>query len=352
LASHVIGDADGDDWAMNRVARLHGTRDLRLGVEPVPSAGPNELLLEIGAVGLCGSDRHQYLEGGIGGEAIERPLVLGHEVGGVVAAGDRTGHRVAIDPAIPCGACDTCRAGRLHLCPEMRFAGLGQTDGGLQRYLAWPADRCVRVPDSIADHEVPMLEVLGIALHAMDLGGVAAGMRAGVFGCGPVGLIVIRALRAAGVEVVIATDRLARRLDAAEASGAAATALVGENGGSASLPAVDIAFECAGEPGSTDDALRALVPGGLVLLVGIPEGARASHVAGPARRKELGLKWVRRMADGDLARATEAVGAGRISFAGLVTARYDLDEAGLAFEALAARSELKIVVTPSSGRAG
>jgi L-iditol 2-dehydrogenase len=233
----------------------------------------------------------------------------------------------------------------------MRFAGLDETDGGLQRYLAWPADRCAPVPDSIADHEVPMLEVLGIALHAMDLGGAAAGMRAGVFGCGPVGLIVIRALGAAGVDVVIATDRLPRRVEAAEASGALVTALVGESGGSASLPAVDIAFECAGEPDSTDDALRALVPGGLVLLVGIPEGARASHVAGPARRKELGLRWVRRMADGDLARAIEAVETGRISLAGLVTAHYDLDEAGPAFEALAARSELKIVVRPGSGGA-
>lgn len=336
---------------MNRAARLHGARDLRLGDEPVPTAQPNDLLLEIGAVGLCGSDRHQYLEGGIGGEAIERPLVLGHEVSGVVATGERKGERVAIDPAIPCRACDTCRNGQGHLCPEMRFAGLGRIDGGLQRFLAWPADRCVRVPGAMADHEVPMLEVLGIALHAIDLGGTAAGMRAGVFGCGPVGLIVIRALRAVGVDVAIATDRLPRRVEAAEASGALATALVGEDGGTASLPAVDIAFECAGEPDSTDDALRALLPGGLVLLVGIPEGGRASHVAGPARRKELGLKWVRRMADGDLARAIDAVDTGGVSLAGLVTARYGLDDVGAAFEALAARTELKIVVTPGSGRA-
>jgi L-iditol 2-dehydrogenase len=337
---------------MNRAARLHGARDLRLADEPAPTAAPRELLLEISAVGLCGSDRHQYLEGGIGGDPVERPLVLGHEVGGVVAAGEQAGQRVAIDPAIPCRVCETCRMGLAHLCPKMRFAGLGRTDGGLQRYLAWPADRCARVPDSIADDEVPMLEVLGIALHALDLGGAAAGMRAGVFGSGPVGLIVIRALRGIGVDVVIATDRLPSRLEAAEASGATTTALVGETGGPAGLPPVDVAFECAGEPDATDDALRSLVPGGLVLLVGIPAGPRASHVAGPARRKELGLKWVRRMADGDLARAIQAVETARVSLAGLVTARYDLDDVGEAFEALAARSELKIVVTPRPGRAG
>ena len=337
---------------MNRAARLYGPWDVRLSDEALPPVNAGELLLEVGAVGLCGSDRHQYLEGGIGGEPIERPLVLGHEVGGVVAAGDRSGQRVAIDPAIPCRRCEACRKGLLHLCPEMRFAGLGQTDGGLQRYLAWPADRCAAVPDAIRDDEMPMLEVLGIALHSIDLGGATSGMRAGVFGCGPVGLILIRALRSIGVDVVVATDRLPRRLAAAEASGAAATVLVGEADGPTSVPAVDIAFECAGESGSTDDALRALAPGGLVLLVGIPESARASHVAGPARRKELGLRWVRRMADGDLRRAIDAVETGRVSLAGLVTATFGLDEAGAAFEALASRSELKIVVTPGLAAAG
>src|SRR5262249_4241628 len=161
------------------------------------------------------------------------------------------------------------------------------TDGGLQRYLAWPADRCVPVPDALPDRDVPLLEVLGIALHSLDLADAGPGMQAGVYGCGPVGLLVIRALRAAGVEVVIATDRPPRRIVAAEASGASATALVSDAGPSGPLPTVDVAFECAGEPDSADDAVRGAAPGGLVLLVGIPEGARASHVAGPARRKEL-----------------------------------------------------------------
>jgi L-iditol 2-dehydrogenase len=338
--------------SVNRAVRLHAAGDVRIADEPMPAPGADDLLLEITAVGLCGSDRHQYLEGGIGGEAAGRPLVLGHEVGGTVAAGSRAGERVAIDPALPCRVCATCRNGQLHLCPEMRFAGLGDTDGGLQRYLAWPPDRCLPVPDSLRDEDVPLLEVLGIALHSLDLGDAGPGMRAGVYGCGPVGLLVIRALRAAGADVVIATDRLPRRAQAAEASGAAATVLIRDDGPDAPMPTVDVAFECAGEPDSTDDAVRATAPGGLVLLVGIPEGARASHVAGPARRKELGLRWVRRMADGDLARAIGLVESGRLSLDGLVTASYDLDDAGAAFEALARRSGLKIVVKPGAGLGG
>jgi L-iditol 2-dehydrogenase len=334
----------------NQVVRLHGRRDLRTTTEPIPSPAPNELVLQITAVGLCGSDRHQYVEGGIGGEPLEQPLVLGHEVGGRVVAGEgggkRPGDRVAIDPAVPCGACPTCRRGLRHLCPEMRFAGLGPTDGGLQQFLAWPADRTVVVPDAIGDEQVPLLEVLGIALHALDLAAVAPGMRAGVYGCGPIGLVLIRALRSLGVDVVIATDLLPHRVEAAAASGAAQIALVRADGASNDLPSVAVAFECAGEPGSTDDAIRLVEPGGLVLLVGIPETARASHVAGPARRKELGIRWVRRMADGDLARAVQLVESGRLSLDGLVTATYPLDQAGIAFETLARRSELKIVVTP------
>ncbi len=333
---------------VNQAVRLHGPLDLRLSDEPSPHAGPGEHQLRITAVGLCGSDRHHYLEGGIGGTPNDRALVLGHEVGGVVVGGERGGARVAIDPAIPCGACATCRDGLGHLCPDLRFAGQDSTDGGLQRSLTWPADRCVRVPDAMPNEEVPLLEVLGIAVHAMDLAGAAPGMRAGVFGCGPVGLVIIRALRASGVEIAIATDRLSSRLAAASESGAKATVLIGHDATTIRFPSVDIAFECAGEAAATDDAVAAVVPGGSVLLVGIPEGARASHAASPARRKEIGLKWVRRMADGDLERAVHLVDAGHVSFAGLVTARYDLTEFDRAFAALAARTELKVVVTPTA----
>ena len=97
---------------MNHAARLHGPRDLRLEDEAPPAPPADAELLRVTAVGLCGSDRHQYLEGGIGGEPMERPLVLGHEVGGVIASGGMAGKRVAIDPAIPCRSCAACRRGQ------------------------------------------------------------------------------------------------------------------------------------------------------------------------------------------------------------------------------------------------
>ena len=206
---------------------------MRLHDEPAPVAGPDEVVVRVTAVGLCGSDLHWYEDASIGETGLGAPLVLGHELAGVIEGGSRDGERVAVDPADPCEACDACRAGRGRLCAAMRFAGQAPTDGALRTRLAWPASRCVPIPASIPDDEAPLLEVLGIAVHALDLAGIAidegsprgaaapaAGLRAGVYGAGPIGLVLIRALRAAGVREIVATDRLPHRVAAAQASGA------------------------------------------------------------------------------------------------------------------------------------
>jgi L-iditol 2-dehydrogenase len=333
----------------NRALLLHGAGDLRLADQPMPVAKEGEVLLRITAVGLCGSDRHAFLEGGIGGATLVRPLILGHEVAGVVVGGPSAGRRVVIDPAIPCRTCRACAAGKYHLCLAIRFAGLEVTDGGLQRYLAWPADRCVAFADGIADRDAPLLEVLGIALHAIDLAEVQAGMRAGVYGAGPIGLVLIRALRAMDVDVAVATDALRHRVVAARASGALEAELVDPAGDaivSTSAP-VDVAFECSGEAPALDRAIRDLVPAGRVLLVGIPAGPSAHYAASPARRKEIGLQWVRRMRDGDLERAAQLVHDGKVRLGGIVTQVYDLEQGATAFADLCSRSGLKVIVKPS-----
>jgi L-iditol 2-dehydrogenase len=98
-----------------KALRLHGAGDLRLHEEPEVAAGEGELLIDVTAVGLCGSDRHWVTEGAIGDAALERPLVLGHEFAGVIASGSRAGQRVALDPAVPCDSCTVCAAGLPHL---------------------------------------------------------------------------------------------------------------------------------------------------------------------------------------------------------------------------------------------
>lgn len=330
-----------------RTARLHGAGDLRLHDEPDPVPAAGEELVRVTAVGLCGSDRHWYTEGGIGDAALRRPLVLGHELAGVIVGGERDGERVAVDPADPCLRCPTCLGAGGHLCPNLRFLGHGETDGGLRSLLAWPGRLLHRLPESLPDAEAALLEPLGVALHAIDLVGVAP-RRAGVFGCGPIGLLLVQLLRALGWASVVATDVLAHRVAAARAMGATEAIAADPDGAPpAGLPAVDVAFEVAGSDGSLADAIEGAVAGGRVVLVGIPEGDRTSFAAAAARRKELTLHLCRRMTADDLPRAIGLADDRRVELAALISSRYPLAEAATAFAALVARRGLKVVVEPS-----
>jgi L-iditol 2-dehydrogenase len=321
-----------------KALRLHAAGELQLHEEPDPEPQPGQVLVRVGGVGLCGSDRHWFLEAGIGDAVLGEPLVLGHEFAGVVASGPRRGEPVVLDPAVPCGRCALCLAGEGHLCAELRFAGHGSTDGGLRTLVAWPEHLAHPLPDSISDEAAPLLEPLGVALHAVDLGGAGPETTAAVFGCGPIGLLLVQVLQAAGVTVELAADPLPHRAAAARAFGARR-----------SDPAdvtVDVAYEAAGDDGALDDAIAAARPGGRVVLVGIPDGDRSTFHAAAARRKELTLVLCRRMRADDLPRAIHEAASGRLELSSLVSARYPLHEGAQAFGDLVDRRGLKVVVEP------
>ena len=325
-----------DMWA----ARLHGTGDIRLHREPVPEAGDGLSLVRVTAVGLCGSDLHWWDEGGIGDARLDRPLVLGHESAGVIAAGPRRGQRVAIDPAIPCENCAQCRRGYRNLCPRIQFAGHASTDGGLREYAAWPTRLLHPLPDGLTDAEGALLEPLGVALHAVDLGHVRLASRAAVFGCGPIGLMIIQLLLLAGVSRVVAADPLPHRRQAAAALGA--EVLDGPPGTAGGAGTV---FEVAGTDAAVAAAITAAEPGGRVVLVGIPEQDRTSFSASAARRKGLTFAMSRRMNE-TYPRAIALAGSGRVDLRSLVTHREPLERTPAAFGAAAKREGLKVLVEP------
>lgn len=315
-----------------RVARLHGVEDIRVADEPLPPVGPGESLIRVTAVGLCGSDLHWYGEAGIGDARLDRPLVVGHEFAGVIEGGPRHGERVAVDPAIPCEACEMCRLGHPNLCPTVRFAGHGSLDGGLREYVAWPTARLHPLPDELSDADGAMLEPLGVALHALDLGHLRVGMTVGVYGCGPIGLLLVQLALRAGARTVVAADPLPHRAEAAASFGA--ELLAGE---------VDVAFEVAGTDSAVEAAMVAARPGARVVLVGIPDGDTTTFPASVARRKGLTIAMARRMKD-TYPRATDLVRRGQVDVSSLVTARYPLDAAPEAFEDAVARQGLKVIV--------
>jgi L-iditol 2-dehydrogenase len=321
---------------------LHGVGDIRIEDEPVPEPAPGEALVRVTAVGICGSDLHWWDEGGIGDAQISHPLVLGHEGAGVIEAGPRAGERVAIDPAIPCGACRECRSGYRNLCPRIRFSGHGRTDGMMREFMAWPAELLHPLPGELSDADGAVLEPLGVALHAYDLGHLPLGGTAAVIGCGPIGLLMIQILRAAGAESVVAADPLPHRREAAAQAGADRVAGPEAPAGDG----VDVAFEIAG----TNDAVRLAMdvtrPGGRVVLAGIPGDDLTAFRASAARRKGLTIAMVRRMNEA-YPRAITMAARGRVDLGSLVSHRVPLAEISSAFTAAARRTGLKVIVEPA-----
>lgn len=332
------------------VLRLHAAGDIRLHTEPEPVAGAGEELVRITAVGLCGSDLHWFEDGRIGDDGVEEPFVLGHEMGGVVVSGERAGERVVVEPGFPCGQCDVCQSGSSNLCQQVQFCGHAPVPGGLATYISWPGHLLVPVPDSIDGDDVALLEPLGIALHNLELGHFQPGMTAGVYGCGPIGLFLIRALRAAGAGRIQASDPLAHRREAALASGAddvRAVAVGGQPEAVDSWGPVDIAYDASGEDAAVETAMRTVRTGGRVVVVGIPPNNRTSFPAALGRERGLTIVMSRRMKVQHLHRAIELVDRGLVDLSGMITARYPINEGPEAFKRLLTRSELKIVVKPS-----
>jgi L-iditol 2-dehydrogenase len=329
------------------LARLTGVGDVHLFVEPDPTPGPGESLVRVGAVGLCGSDLHWFGQGGIGDALLTRPLVLGHEFGGTVEGGSLDGQRVAVDPAIADNVCERCREGNNNLCPNVRFAGHGGTDGGLRQYVAWPTDLLHRVPDSFSDGAVALLEPLGVALHAYDLGHVRYGSTVAVVGCGPIGLMVIQVARSAGAASIVAVEPLPQRRAAAARCGA--DHVLSPEEAKASGLQVDVSFEVAGNDDAIATTMLLVRPGGRVVLAGIPDDDRTSFPAGLARRKGLTIAVVRRMKEA-YPRAISVVERGVVELDWLITSSFGLDDIAEAFKVAVAREGLKTVVqigTPS-----
>src|SRR5258708_9386792 len=217
-------------------------------------------LVRVTAVGICGSDLHWWDEGAIGDAKLTHPLVLGHEGAGVIGRGPRAGDRVAIDPAIPDETCRACRDGYRNLCYRIRFSGHGETDGMLREVMAWPSRLLHPLPDGVSDADGAMLEPLGVAIHSADLGHLPFAGTAAVIGCGPIGLLLIGVLKAAGASSVLAVEPLAHRREAAARLGAGQVA---DSDGALADARVDVAVEAAGN----DEA------GGRALASGRPRGA-------------------------------------------------------------------------------
>ncbi len=329
---------------------------------PVPTPQAGEALVRITAVGVCGSDLHMFREGSIGGIGIADaggPFVPGHEGVGVVeevgAEGNDAlaGKRVFIQPAIHCGRCRWCLAGKPNVCPHHTFLGLPPQGGCLAEYLAHPVRLCEELPEAIDDDAGVLLEPLAIAVHSLDRLGVAGGVPVAVLGVGPIGLAHVLLLARSGAAPLIVTDLLDERLGLARELGATHTlhprrdhvpAAVAELTGGAGA---DFVFECAGEPETFAQMVEIAAPAGVVGVVGIPAEDRLAFQHSLARRKGLDVRMIRR-ASRTFARALTRTLAEKLPLARLATHHWPLAEAQRAYETAAEYRDgvVKAIVNP------
>lgn len=320
-----------------RAAVMSETGRIQVKERPVPEIGPDDVLVRIGYVGVCGSDMALFENGYIGESVVPGPMVLGHEASGVVVAvgadvtGLEPGTRVALEPGVPCLNCPVCKEGRYNLCPDVYFwASLPVTEGAFQEYVRHPASFCHPLPEGVGLLEGALIEPLSVAFHAIARSGIGLGDRAVVLGAGCIGLLTLLALRAAGVRDVVVVDLVENRLALARKLGAE-TINAGETPDLfAALSArfgagPDVVFETAGNRVTMDQAIRIAKPGGTLTFVGYTKDGRADLNVNLLIDKELTLTSVFRYRN-IYPQAIAAVASGAVPLDDIVSAIYDLDD--------------------------
>jgi L-iditol 2-dehydrogenase len=344
-----------------RAAVLTGPGKIEVRDWPKPGlTGKTSVLLRIQTVGICGSDLHYFSQERVGDTVMNYPVVLGHECAAVVEETGpgvkrlKRGDRVAVEPALSCGACDQCRGGRPNTCRKLEFLGHPkERSGALAEFVVLPEENCFPLSEEMTFIQATLAEPLSIALHAANLAGNLKGKTVGILGCGPIGLGVGLVALQAGVAATYMTDKVALRVRTASREAGARwagnpleTDIVRDI--LERVPAgLDFAFECCGQQEAINQAVELLKPGGTLVLVGIPLEERVSFNISRLRRREIRLQNVRRQ-NRCVAPALRMIADGRIRVDFMATHTFPLEEAQAAFDtALHYRDGvLKAIITP------
>jgi len=326
--------------------------EIEIEERPVPEPGPGQVLVEVSAVGVCGSDVHWFTEGRIGEIVVNGPLVLGHEAAGVVRALGpgvsrlSPGQRVALEPGVPCRRCRACRSGHYNLCPDIRFFATPPVDGAFARYVVHDEDFAHPLPDHVSDDAGALLEPLSVAIWATWKAGISVGDRVLVTGAGPIGLLVTAVAKAAGAVEVVVSDTQQVRLPLAEKMGATSVISTGAdkgNGHGASAPSsdtagrlrslgADVLIECSGAAAALEVGLRGLRGGARAVVVGMSSESHTPVPLSVLQRREIELTGTFRYAN-TYPTAISLASSGAVQLDELVTGHYGLDQVATALQA-------------------
>jgi L-iditol 2-dehydrogenase len=327
--------------------QLTGIREMELCEVPdLKIEQPTDVLLRMGAVGVCGSDIHYYTTGRIGSQVVTYPFAVGHECAGtVVEVGTDVSHvqvgdRVAIEPAMTCGQCDQCQSGRENTCRNNRFLGCpGQAEGSLSEYLVMPQANCFLIEDDLGMGEATVSEPLAIAVFAVQQSALEKDQQVGILGMGPIGRTVMLTVHHQGCDSVYCTDKIDERCLAAEQAGAKWVGNATRQGVVAEVLehvplGLDVVYECCGQQDAITQAVELLRPGGKLVLIGIPEVDSISFKPERIRRKELTIVNIRRQRE-CVQPALDLIAESRAAVHQLITHRFPFSESKAAFDLVA-----------------
>src|ERR1700733_5019819 len=334
-------------------------KHLKVTILPIPVPEPLEVLVQVAACGICGSDVHGY--DGTSGRRIP-PLVMGHEAAGIVAAvgsqvkGFNVGDRVTFDSTVYCGVCTFCRKGEMNLCDNRQVVGVSCGDysraGAFAEYVAVPARIVYKLPENLGFAEAAMLEAVSVALHAVAVSKLVGGETALVIGAGMIGLLTLQAARVAGCSRIFVADIDATRLKSAKELGADETILssgaeltqkilqlTGGHG-------VDVVLEAVGRNETVAAAIDCVRKGGTVTLI----GNITPQVNLPLQKvvsRQIRLQGSCASC-GEYPQAMELISNGKIRVTPLITAVAPLSDGARWFERLHSREPnlMKIVIDP------
>lgn len=326
---------------------LTGIRQMEMRDIPEPNlVNSNDVKIRMSVLGICGSDIHYYTQGQIGSQKVQYPFTVGHEGSGVVVeVGNsvkrvKPGDHIAIEPAMPCGECDQCLAGRHHTCRKLRFLGCpGQAEGCLMEYIIMPETSCFPLGGKLSPDHGSISEPLAIGVYTVKKSGGAKGQNIGILGFGPIGMSVLLAAKARDVGKIYVTDIIDERLVIAGKEGVSMAVnpvkenIIGKIMNVEHL-GLDLVFECCGKQEALDQAIELLKPGGKLIVVGIPEFERWSLSVEKTRRKEISLQFIRRQVD-CVEQTLEMMKNGSIKIENMVTHRFPFARTKEAFDLVA-----------------
>ncbi len=301
----------------NHAVIIHGKGDVRVEERPEPTPKEGQVQVKIERGGICGSDLSYYAKGAVGNFKVKHPMVLGHEVVGIVSAtgggvdSGLVGTRVAVDPSTPCMTCARCLEGRFNACLSPVFLGSASTDphvdGGFSSLLVANSQNAVVFPEQLDVADIVFAEPLAVNVHAINRAGGVKSKRVLIVGAGPIGSILAAAVVRLGASEVAVTDLDPSRLERVKQMGVHVTAIAGKESPGTDF---DIVFEASGSVPGIVSAMEATRKAGTLVMVGLPHGGPLNVPLGLTVTKEFDLMGSFRFNHDEFVQAVQLLGDG------------------------------------------